>query len=234
MLCNVCNHSHKIFVNSFPSKENQGAINRYQVIAGYGENIICPYCLSTARERLVILMLQQHFNLQQKKVLHFSPEKNISEYIRRQTSDLVSADLHPGFYRNVDKQVQEQNLLELKFEDNSFDLVMANHVMEHIPNDLLAMKEIYRVLKPGGRAVLQIPFSNQLTKTIEQNDEGNPVRNAELFGQKDHVRIYHPEDYITRLQSVGFHVEVLKVSELTIEENHALQEQELFFMISKS
>lgn len=234
LLCNVCRQSHQQFVDDHPSAINAEAIEKHHVVAGYGENIVCPYCLSTARERLVLYMLENHFDLAQKKVLHCSPEKKVFDYLKLQAADVVTADLYPGFYRRVDPQITKQDLLHLDVKDETYDLVIANHVLEHIPNDRKAMQEIYRVLKLGGSAVLQVPFSTQLSATIEQAVYGDPIFNSKNFGQKDHVRIYALHDYVARLKTIGFHVELLKVGEMAQAKTLALQEEEVFFMIKKS
>jgi SAM-dependent methyltransferase len=221
-------------VNDYPTPINAAAIEKYHVVAGYGKNIICPYCLSTARERLVLHMLEKYVDLTHKVVLHCSPEKKVYDYLNVHAAKLITADLHPGFYRNIDPHMMKQDLTQLDEKDETYDLVIANHVMEHIPNDSKALQEIYRVLKPGGQAVLQVPFSTQLTATIEQSVSGDPTSNSKNFGQKDHVRIYALHDYVSRLEATGFRVHMMKVGELSQAKTLALQEEEVFFMITKS
>lgn len=234
LLCNACGQAHQQFVDDHPSAINVEAIEKYHVVAGYGENIVCPYCLSIARERLVLFMLENHFELVQKKVLHCSPEKKIYDYLKLHAANVVTADLYPGFYRRVDPQITKQDLLQLDAKDETYDMVIANHVMEHIPNDSKALQEIYRVLKHGGQAILQVPFSTQLSATIEQAVYGDPISNSKNFGQKDHVRIYALHDYVSRLEATGFQVAMMKVGELSEAKILALQEEEVFFMITKS
>ena len=230
--CNVCQQQYFRFVDDWPSSENKNALSNSNVIAGYGKNIMCPNCLSNARERLVIAMLQHHINIENKKILHLSPEKNIYQYLITK-SQVVTADLVPGFYKNIDKHIKQEDVTALSFADQSFDLVIANHVLEHISDDLKAMSEIYRVLKKGGIAILQVPYSETISATIEEPLIANPERQSELFGQKDHVRIYQLNDYISRLGQSGFIVSKISYKELSAFHHHAIQVDETFLEIKK-
>ncbi len=229
--CNVCQEKYEQFVPDSPSAQNREALEKNQVIAGYGANIYCPNCLSTARERLVIAMLGQ-YDLQQAQILHLSPEKNIYNFLRG-TARVTTADLLPGFYKTIDGLVQKQDATQFSFADNRFDWVIGNHILEHIPEDIKAMKEIFRVLKPGGRAVLQVPYSEILPSTIEETGINDPLKQSALFGQKDHVRIYALNDYLLRLRQVGFEVDVIPYSALQQYYFLAIQEGECFIKIRK-
>ncbi len=230
--CNVCLQQYFRFVDDWPAAENKNALSINNVIAGYGKNIICPNCLSNARERLVIAMLQHHINIDNKKILHLSPEKNIYQYLITK-SQVVTADLVPGFYKNIDKQIKTEDATAFSFADQSFDLVIANHVLEHISDDLKAMSEIFRVLKKGGVAILQVPYSETITETIEELTIDNPKKQSDLFGQKDHVRIYQLNDYISRLGQSGFIVSKISYKELSAFHQHAIQVDEAFLDIKK-
>ena len=230
--CNVCQQHYFRFVDDWSSSENKNALSNNNVIAGYGKDIICPNCLSNARERLVIAMLQHHVNIDNKKILHLSPEKNVYQYLKSK-SQVVTADLVPGFYINIDKQINKEDATAFSFADQSFDVVIANHVLEHIPDDLKAMSEIYRILKKGGVAILQVPYSETISQTIEEPLIDNPARQSELFGQKDHVRIYQLNDYICRLEQSGLIVSKIIYKELSEFHQHAIQLDETFLEIKK-
>jgi SAM-dependent methyltransferase len=230
-ICNNCGAQYEKFVDDQPGTENREALQKHQVIAGYGENIICPNCMSTARERLVLAMLNE-LNLQDKAVLHFSPEKNIHAFIKRYAA-VTTADLSPGFYRPIDAKIQKADATGLVFADHSFDLVIANHIMEHIPDDKKALAEIFRVLKPGGSAVLQVPYSEVIPATLENPAIDDPGMQSKLYGQKDHVRIYALDDYISRLQLVGFDVTKIGYEELQHLYPNAIQKKESFLKIQK-
>jgi SAM-dependent methyltransferase len=229
--CNVCGASYQQFVPDLPRGENEAALAKHKVIAGYGENVLCPNCLSTARERLVIAMLTEH-DLDGKQVLHLSPEKNIYNFLRNKAR-VVTADLLPGFYKTIDGLVQKQDATQFSFPGASFDWVIGNHILEHIPADQQAMNEIFRVLKPGGSAILQVPYSELRDSTIEEVTIKDPVKQSMLFGQKDHVRIYALSDYVHRLEQAGFEVEVLPYEALQKYYSLAIQPGEAFLKIQK-
>ena len=104
--------------------------------------------------------------------------------------DYLSADL------NSPSAMVKMDITNIKYEDNSFDVIICNHVLEHIPDDRKAMSELYRVLKPGGWAILQVPISLLLNKTYEDPTVTTPEEREKVFGQSDHVRIY-AKDYVT-------------------------------------
>ncbi|MGC4102965.1 class I SAM-dependent methyltransferase [Ferruginibacter sp.] len=230
--CNCCGAVYSKFVPDHPSAENAAALEKNKVIAGYGENILCPHCLSTARERLLIAVMQKELLISGKKVLHFSPEKNIYNYLHS-SNEIITADIEPLFYKRIDDHIKTEDATALSFSDNSFDLVIGNHILEHIPNDIKAMQEIRRVLKPGGRAILQVPYSASILTTIEEPGINDPERQSALFGQKDHVRIYLLQDYIDRLQQCGFKVTVTGYKELAPYYKNAIQPEEVFLSILK-
>lgn len=110
------------------------------------------------------------------------------------------------------------DICNLPFADNSFDSILCNHVLEHIPDDQKAMQEIFRILKPGGMAILQIPLDMNRAKTFEDDSITDPKKRAEIFGQYDHVRVYG-RDYFNKLRDVGFDVkEVDYTAELSLQE----------------
>lgn len=100
------------------------------------------------------------------------------------------------------------DICNLPFQNNEFDFIICNHVLEHIPHDTKAMQEIYRVLAPGGTAILQVPYKADRERTFEDNSITDPKERAKIFGQYDHVRVYGM-DYFTKLESIGFKVEAV-------------------------
>ncbi len=172
---------------------------------GYGtqrNNVLAPGTLSLERHRLLWLYLQNEtdFFSAPKKVLHFAPEQAFYKRFRKQknldytTTDLLSplADV-------------KADICNLPFEDNAYDVILCNHVLEHIPDDLKAMQELYRVLKPGGMGIFQIPQDLNREKTFEDNTITDKNERAKIFGQYDHVRVYG-RDYFDKLRDVGFKV----------------------------
>ena len=173
---------------------------------GYGHqrnNVLSPSTLSLERHRLLWLYLQNEtdFFTKELKVLHFAPEQAFYKRFRKQknlqytTTDLESplADV-------------KADICNLPFEDNSFDFILCNHVLEHIPDDKKAMQELYRILKPGGIGIFQIPQDLNREFTFEDNSIVDKAERARIFGQYDHVRVYG-RDYFDKLRAIGFKVD---------------------------
>jgi SAM-dependent methyltransferase len=174
---------------------------------GYGkqrENALSPGTLSLERHRQMWLYLKNEtdFFTKKYKVLHMAPEQSFFKRFRRMKNlDYLTADL---FSPIVDVKA---DILDLPFENESFDVVFCNHVLEHIEDDRKAMSELYRVMKPGGWGIIQVPMKNSLEKTYEDFSIKEPKERQKYFGQYDHVRWYGM-DYFQRLESVGFKVEI--------------------------
>lgn len=231
LTCNACRVSYKQFAPHYPHGANKAALEENQVIAGYGENVFCPNCMTRSRDRLIIGMLEQ-IDLANKKVLHLSPEKQIFQHIQKKTS-VVTADLFPSKYRHIDAAVMCADITRLPFDDQSFDLVVANHILEHIPDDKKAMKELFRVLKKNSQAILQVPYSVSIAKTLEDPLIDDPDLQSKLFGQKDHVRIYQLDEYLRRLKDVGFDVEISSYESMSSLYKYGIQPGESFFVLKK-
>ncbi|NHM01788.1 class I SAM-dependent methyltransferase [Flavobacterium difficile] len=196
---------------------------------GYGtqrNNVLSPSTLSLERHRLLWLYLQNETNFFQSeldsdavdsnpnrikigdtktnsklKVLHFAPEQEFYKRFKKQanldytTTDLLSplADV-------------KADICNLPFEDNQYDMILCNHVLEHIPDDTKAMQELYRVMKPGGMGIFQIPQDLKREVTFSDDSITDQKERAKIFGQYDHVRVYG-RDYFNKLRSIGFRVE---------------------------
>lgn len=173
---------------------------------GYGkqrENALSPGTLSLERHRQMWLYLQNEtdFFTKNYKVLHIAPEQEfLRKFKKMKNLDYTSADL---FSPIVDVKA---DILDLPFGDDCFDVVICNHVLEHIIDDKKAMSELYRVMKTGGWGILQVPMKNSLEKTYEDFSITEPKERQKHFGQYDHVRWYGM-DYFDRLKSVGFDAE---------------------------
>jgi SAM-dependent methyltransferase len=199
---------------------------------GYRLNATCPACRSSDRERLIYLYLKNKTSLLfgKAKILHVAPEPNLRKVLMARPSiDYVSADLNPG------AAMVKMDITAIQYEDDWFDVIICNHVLEHVPNDRQAMSEIFRVLKPGGWSILQVPISLSLSETYEDPAIRTPEEKERFFGQNDHVRIY-AADYKRRLESAGFVVEVcsskntLSASEIC---KYALLKDENIYLCSK-
>jgi SAM-dependent methyltransferase len=231
-ICNSCGKQYEKFAPRYASAADKPALEKYHVIAGYGEHVYCPNCMSTSRERLMIALFSTQIPFAGKHILHLSPEPHVFTFLKQQAL-VTSTDLTPGFYQKIDPNIQFADATSLPFPDNAFDLIIGNHIMEHIPNDRLAMRELYRVLQPGGMAVLQAPFSESISHTLEEPNIQDPKQQSALFGQKDHVRIYSLPDYLLRLRETGFQVKYISYESLSDLYRFAIQPQEGFIHIMK-
>ena len=174
---------------------------------GYGNqrnNVLSPSTLSLERHRLLWLYLNSETDFftstEKKKVLHFAPEQAFYKLFRNQNNiNYTTTDL---FSPLADVKA---DICNLPFQDNYYDVILCNHVLEHIPNDTKAMQELYRVLKPGGMGIFQIPQDLSRTTTFSDDSITNQKERAAIFGQYDHVRIYG-RDYFEKLRSIGFTV----------------------------
>lgn len=173
---------------------------------GYGqqrENALSPSTLSLERHRLLWLYLKEEtdFFTANKSVLHMAPEQCFLPIFRKLSNlKYTTADLYSPI---ADVKA---DICQLPFNDNSYDVVFCNHVLEHIPDDTKAMKELYRVLKPGGMGIFQIPQDLSRATTFEDNTITDAKERARIFGQYDHVRVYG-RDYFNKLRSIGFKVD---------------------------
>jgi len=206
-LCPLCGASVRKLL---PGGKDFAVLRELDVVgAGRREQDVCPVCRSKSRSRLVGCYLALEGGLADKPthVLHVAPERGLSEWLRHLKSiDYVAADLVPELYEYAAPIALD--ITKIPLRDAVFDLVICNHVLEHVSDDAQAMREIHRVLKPGGRAILQVPFSLRLSATLEDSTIIDPRERERLFGQRDHVRLYGP-DYPERLRKAGFSVDVL-------------------------
>lgn len=172
-------------------------------------NVLSPSTLSLERHRLLWLYLQREtaFFSAKAKMLHFAPEQAFYKRFRKMKNlDYTTTDL------NSPLADVKADICNLPFEDNSYDIIFCNHVLEHIPDDQKAMQELYRILKPDGYAILQIPQDLNREKTFEDNSITDREERTKIFGQYDHVRVYG-KDYFNKLEMVGFHVKQIKFAE---------------------
>lgn len=178
------------------------------------ENALSPSTFSLERHRLLWLYLQNetHFFSKPAKVLHFAPEQAFYKRFKKlKNLDYTTTDL------NSPIADVKADICNLPFGDNQYDVIFCNHVLEHIPDDFKAMQELYRVLKPGGMAVLQVPYERGRKTTFEDDSITDPKERTRIFGQYDHVRIYG-EDYFERLRTIGFTVDEVDYTSILSEE----------------
>jgi SAM-dependent methyltransferase len=214
--CPVCERSFSKFLS-------------YGSEVAHRENVLCPYDLTLERHRLMWLYLKDYsnfFTAPKLEVLHMAPEQCFHALFKAQknlnylTGDIVSpiADLH-------------FDLHNIPLEDNRFDVVFCNHVMEHVDDAIQCMSELYRVMKPGGWAIMQVPQDLTRELTYEDKTITSPAEREKHFWQKDHVRLFG-RDYPQWLEKAGFIVESFlitdKLSPEVIERYRIIPEEVLY------
>lgn len=197
------------------------------------ENVLSPGTLSLERHRLLWLYLQNETNFftGNLKTLHFAPEQAFYKRFRKMKNlDYITTDL------NSPIADVKADICDLPFKNNEFDFIICNHVLEHIPDDTKAMQEIFRILKPGGTAILQVPYEANREHTFEDDSITDPKERAKIFGQYDHVRVYGM-DYFEKLKSIGFNVEAVDYTKTLNQkdiERYSLAKGELIPVCRKS
>lgn len=189
--------------------------NELMLYLPYGEymryNAQCPYCDSLERHR-AYWMYWEKLNLFEGKrirLLHFAPEKCfLNEIKKMEFIDYYPVDLNAGFYGIREKV----DITDIPYKDHMFDLIICNHVLEHIPNEVKALSELYRVLKIDGTAFLTVPVCDHAEMTLEKEEYNTPELRREFYGNPDHVRMYG-KDFKTRLEHAGFIVNRILMNE---------------------
>lgn len=206
--CPYCGNS---FRKMLPGGTDLPVIADKEIIgSGRRDNCVCPRCYSTDRDRLLYFYLKNHTDIYEKeyKLLHVAPEGSLKSILSNLDNISYQGGIkyHEGFYYSKDDAIID--ITNLTFKNGSYDIIICNHVLEHIIEDGIAMKEFYRVLSLNGWAILQVPISNVLEKTYEDFSIVTEKEREKHFGQFDHVRIYG-QDYKARLEAAGFKVEVI-------------------------
>ena len=192
----------------------------YRRLLAYGrieqrKNALAPYSLSLERHRLIWLYLDRELDItrQHYNVLHMAPELCLQRKLKAIPGiRYTSADLESP-WAAVHCDIQQ-----LPFAEQTFDLILCNHVLEHIPDDRLAMRELYRVLTPNGIALLLVPLDPTRATTLEDPAINTDELREKFYHQKDHLRLYG-RDYVDRLAEAGFVVSAIDyAAQLTEEE----------------
>ena len=218
--CPVCKKSFRKFLS-------------YGSNVAHRENVLCPYDLTLERHRLMWLYLQNKsdfFTKPNLKVMHIAPEQCFHKLFKNQknldytTGDLVSpiADLH-------------FDLHQIPLEDNQYEIIFCNHVMEHVTDDLKCMQELHRIMKPGGWGIFQVPIDTNRTSTYEDWSITTPEEREKHFWQYDHVRLYGT-NYPNRLEEAGFTVETVDYSKEISPElfvRYRLPKGEMLYIVHK-
>lgn len=236
--------NHKcVYCNSFlnkllPHGLDLPVLNTYNVIGGKRrENNKCPICRSNDRERLLYFYYQNIMMPSLKNgttLLHIAPEFNFANTLKSNKNIVyTSGDKYEKGYENSYK-AEYIDICDTKLPEHSFDYIICNHVLEHVVSYQMALAEIKRILKPGGKAILQVPIGKLLKVTIEDTTLTSEKEREERFGQYDHVRLFG-QDYSKILKEAGFSVREFKSGELcnNQEKKYALNPDEIIFEVTK-
>lgn len=229
--CPICGFCSKDLA---PSGIDSIAAQKYATV-GMGVRInMCWKCRAQDREKLLYLYLrdiEKIFDGHAMKILHMAPEQLISNRIlQAKNVEYLCGDYFAKGYI-YPPYVQNMNVLDLPFSDEIFDLVICNHVLEHIEDDRKAMRELFRILKRGGKGILQVPMTKKLIKTLEYPSVKTAQERLQMYGQIDHLRLY-ALDYKDRLEECGFKVELVSFPANMIEK-YGLNENEDIYVCHK-
>ena len=196
------------------------------------ENALCPRCLALERHRLIWLWIERETDLvaNPRKMLHIAPEvalmRKVKQIYALQSDLYVTADLEsPLATLHFDVQ-------QIPLDDESFDILICNHLLEHVESDQKALKELYRIMRHGGWGIILSPIDESREMTFEDDSITDEAERTRIFGQYDHRRIYG-RDYADRLRKAGFEVEVIDyASQLSPEERtrNALTDEKLYIV----
>ncbi len=218
--CPVCEKSFKKFLS-------------YGSDVAHRDNVLCPYDLTLERHRLMWVYLKtksNFFTADHLDVMHIAPEQCFHSRFKKQknlnytTGDLLSpiADLH-------------FDLHDIPLEDNKYDVIFCNHVLEHVDDDHQCMKELHRIMKPGGWGIFQVPIDSSRTETYEDPAITTPEEREKHFWQYDHVRLYGL-NYPKELEAAGFEVEMYDYHKDIDKEKYQkyrFQEDEMLYVVRK-
>lgn len=210
---------------------------KYRKLLPYGqvnrrENVFAPLSMSLERHRLIWLYMKEKTNFFSDSIrfLHVAPEYCfLRRFKKLKNIDYVTGDLISP-WADVKLDVQK-----MPFADNEFDAAMCNHVFEHVDDDHQAMSEFYRVLKPGGWAIFQVPIDRSRAETFDDPTITDPKEREKHYWQHDHVRLYG-RDYSNKLAAAGFEVTESNFAEEIGPEQakrYALQKGEILYVCKK-
>ncbi|MCJ0825710.1 methyltransferase domain-containing protein [Luteimonas sp. 50] len=232
--CVMCGHCVWRFM-PYRSGLRVALMDALDMVGSDTRNHACPRCGAHDRERHLLMYMQASGlwdGLRGLRVLHFAPERHLSPRIAAAGPEAyVRCDLHP---RSDD--VRQADIQEMPFDAGSFDLVIANHVLEHVGDDRRALAEIHRVLKPGGAAILQTPYSAALHHTWSDPGIASEQARLQAYGQEDHARLFG-RDIFDRFAASGLRACIATHDELLPgcdAREHGVNRREPFFLYRRA
>lgn len=159
----------------------------------------CPWCASQPRHRSFLLYFKTILpTKEQVKLLHFAPEKYLTNFFKKYPNiQYLSVDI------NARRAMRQEDITHISFPENSFDFILCSHVLEHVPEDHKGMQELYRVLSPGWKAIIDVPIDFSREETYEDRSIVGAAERTKAYWQWDHVRLYG-KDFPNKLADVGF------------------------------
>jgi len=226
--CYICNRKFGRFTKFRGGWKNVPIwIKNVEPVGSDFDNFYCPYCHSHDRERHLFMFfdkLNLWDKMQNANILHFAPERALPKKIEKYAPlKYIKADLFPS-----NNNIEKIDATEIPYKDATFDFLIFNHILEHIPDYMKALKEIYRVLKPNGIAILQTPYSKLLEKNFEDAGINTDELRLFFYGQEDHVRIFSEKQFIKALKDSGFILEIIR------HDNFFSDNDSLYFGVNKN
>jgi hypothetical protein len=210
-------------------------LRKLELIGSDVDNFWCLHCRAQDRERHLYMYFDKlgfWDKFKETSVLHFAPEKHLSNSIQQLSpSKYVMGDLYPS-----DPKIQKIDVTNIPYDNNTFDVLLCNHVLEHVPDYHKAMSEIYRVLKPGGYAILQTPFSAMLKNNFEDESINTDELRFYFYAQEDHVRLFSQERFLEGLTKAGLELQLVKQGDLFDEQTsnyHGVNRKEDLIRVMK-
>lgn len=211
--CNICGRTPFFWL---PRGHRHPIIQKLNIIGAGRRFCDCPFCGSSDRDRLIGYFINKHpqqFN--HKKILHIAPEKPIWKRWKKWGAIATGMDARATGYRfSYSKDVLNGNIEKIPFENETFDWVIANHVLEHVQHENIAFQELHRVLKARGSIIIQVPFTNHLEFTRSSEPNWTKEDCKEQLGQYDHQRLYGL-DFMKKVTNFGFVYKPVQIKKST-------------------
>lgn len=208
--CYICGKTFSYFTKYRGGIKNISEIGKkLKTVGSDVDNFGCLYCGCHDRERHLVMFfdkLKLWDKIKNLKILHFAPETQLAIKIDEQLPlDYIKADLYP-----TNQDIKQIDATAIPFNNDTFDFLIANHILEHIPDYRSALSEFHRVLKPGGTAILQTPYSKRLRNNFEDEGIDNDGLRLFFYGQEDHVRRFGEHQFLKSLEEAGFNLHIKK------------------------
>ena len=212
--CNICDHRvfrylplSAVHPGTVANKEKNGFRHTQETFNE--QEYACPFCGATDHDRFYALYLDELLAMDRWakgiRIVDFAPVRCLSALIRKKLQK------HPGTYRTADlfdPEVDDKvDLMDMAiYNDGQFDFFICSHVLEHVADDRKALRELFRILAPGGSGILMVPIALDVDVVDEDPTVTDEAERWRRFGQHDHVRLYSKQGFVERIRQAGFDV----------------------------